>query len=386
MALPVAHTVIGITVGFLIGLAIFLKRKKFSANTLLLTSLLMVIFGVWAEVPDIPRFLPRYEHLERKLHHSSYVNTFFFHGYLDTWEEDRGELLGSAILFSVFFFIFFAASYTILKNEKKLNELENKQDPQITPSADAFIFKDIVDIHCHVLAGLDDGPQSLEESLSMCRRALELGVVHIVATPHLPWLGEYQTDQVVSTYNLLRESLKKENLPLELSLGADIRISWDLVERLKSKSVFTIAGSRYFLLELDDFTLPATLEDFIAKCNKDNFYPVLTHPERNVLLRADYEKIKALAKLPLLIQVSSCSLTATMGNAVKKAALDWLNLGLVDIIASDAHALNMRLEEFRGGLEIAEKLIGPQQLRKLATDTPQAVIRNLAIEQLKRKP
>lgn len=385
MALPVMHTAVGVSVAFLIGLAVFLRKKKLTANALILVCLLMIIFGIWSEVPDIPRYFPQHKYLERQIHHSSYLNIFFFHGLLDTWREDRGEIAGSLILFSVFWCLFSAASYSVMKNERELKDLRKTGGHGILLQEKDFDFKNMVDIHCHVLPGVDDGPDSIEDSLLMCKRAVELGIIHIVATPHLPWQEKYGTDKITAAYELLKERLREENLPLKLSLGADIRISWDLIERLKNLSVFTVAGSRYFLLELDDLTVPPGLEDFIVRCNKEGFCPVLTHPERNVLFYSDYEKLNKLAKLPMLIQIGSCSLVGTMGNNAKRAACDWLKLGLVDIIASDAHAVNLRLEEFKKGLSAAQKLIGSRQLEKLVVTNPWAVVRNEAIEIIKQK-
>jgi len=149
--------------------------------------------------------------------------------------------------------------------------------------------------------------------------------------------------------------------------------------------VLTLAGSRVFLLGLDELTNPPGLDDFIKMCNKEGFYPVLTHPERNILLRRDYERLKKLAQLPMLIQISSCSLVGSMGPVAKRAALDWLKLGLVDIIASDAHAVNMRLEEFKKGLYAVRKIVEPQQLKRLIITTPRAIVENKPIGEIKRK-
>jgi len=393
MSLPVMHTAVGVGTAFLAGLLIFLKKKRLTANTLILVSFLMIIFGIWAEVPDIPRFFPPpYNDWLQKIHHNHshpyyyYLDIFFFHASLDAWmAEDRGELAGFFILFGVFSSLFAAASYSVMKNEKELESLRKTGSQGISLKEKVFDFKDMVDTHCHVLPGVDDGPQSLEESIKMCRRALELGVVHIIATPHLPWQEKYEIDKIKIAYSSLKEALAKENLPLELSLGSDIRIAWDLIEKLKRSAVLTIAGSRYFLLELDDLTIPPGLDDFIKMCNKEGFYPVLTHPERNILLRRDYERLKKLAQLPMLIQISSCSLVGSMGPVAKRAALDWLKLGLVDIIASDAHAVNMRLEEFKKGLYAVRKIVEPQQLKRLIITTPRAIVENKPIGEIKRK-
>ena len=378
------HTAVGVAVAFLVGLVLFLKKRKLTVNTLFLVTLLMAIFGVWAEIPDIPRFFSQYQYLESKLHNSSQVNIFFFHGFLDTWREDRGELAGSFIIFGIFMSLFAAATYSVMKNERELGELRKTSSHSISLEEKDFIFKDMVDIHCHVLPGVDDGPDTIEDSMKLCKRAVELGVVHIVATPHLPWQEKYEIDKIKAAHDLLKKRLQEENIALKLSLGADIRINWDLLERLKDSSLFTVANSRYYLLELDDLTLPPGIEDFILRCNSAGFYPIITHPERNIPFRTDYERLKKFVKLPLLIQVSACSLVGSMGSAAKKAALDWIKAGFVDLLASDAHAVNIRLEEFRGGLAVAQKVVGPKKLEQMVVSVPGAVVRNQPIEQLKQ--
>lgn len=382
MSLPVMHTAVGMSAPFLVGVAGFLKSGRVTSRALLVLTVSMLICGLWAEVPDMPKVL-----LHRWVPHDApWVNIFFFHQLLDKYQsEDRGLVEGFVVGATIFFLILLACGRTVIRNATEISRLKSrylaKKYSQTIPKTIAY--KDVVDIHCHVLPGVDDGPATIEESIAMCRRAVELGVAHIVATPHLPWHGDHNTDIVLASYSLLKEHLDIEGVSLKLSLGSDIRIAWDLIEKLRRTSVFTLAGSRYFLLELDDITVPERLEDFIVGCATAGYYPILTHPERNRVLQSDIGRLKEMSKLPMLIQLSSCSLVGIGGERAKAAALAFLGAGLVNVIASDAHAVNMRLEEFPQGLAIAEKIVGKDVVYGMVVESPGLIIRNEMIDRVK---
>jgi protein-tyrosine phosphatase len=382
MSLPAMHTAVGMSVPFLAGAAGFLRSRRATSKTLLILALAMIFCGLWAEVPDIPKFLSH----TWSAHDPKYVNIFFFHGLLDKYQtEDRGLVEGFSIIMAIFFLILFACGKTALDNQRKIDRLEGMvPSSAIAPAIPKGIdYKNMVDIHCHVLPGVDDGPGTMDESVAMCRRIAELGVSHTVATPHLPWRGEYGTGKVLEAYNSLKKRLEDDKIDLKLSLGSDIRISWDLVERLKNRSVFTLADSKYFLLELDDLTVPERLGDFIGRCNAEGYYPIITHPERNVIFQSDINRLKEISRLPVLIQVSSCSLVGIGGGRVQKTAREFLGAGLVHIIASDAHAVNMRLEEFVQGLAVAQEIVGPEAVHDMVAKIPGLIVLDEGIAGIK---
>ncbi len=382
MSLPAMHTAVGMSAPFLAGAAGYLKAKRVTAKALLVLVFAMIFCGLWAEVPDFPKVLSR----EWSAHDPRYVNIFFFHGFLDAHQtEDRGLAEGFLAISTMFFLILFACRKSVLDNAKKIDLLGSAVAREANPPAvpKHIDYKDIVDIHCHLLPGVDDGPASVEEAIKMCRRVVELGVCHTVATPHMPWRGSYPTERIVESYNLLKKELEKEEIALRLSLGADIRIMWDLVERLKNSSVFTLARSRYFLLELDDFTVPEQLEGFMQKCNSAGFYPVLSHPERNTVFQSDITRLKDIARLPALIQVSASSLVGSEGEKARRTAVELLKAEIVHVLASDAHSVNMRLEEFRKGLIAAQDVVGPEKVRAMVVKAPGMVVHDEDIEKIK---
>ena len=385
MSLPILHTAVGISLPFLVGLALFLKKKKLGKKALISLALTMAICGLWATVPDIPRYLPsQYKHFEQDITDSKYGNIFFFHKFLDTHQaEDRGNLEGLALLFAMFFLTLFAAAKSIMANKKEIEDLDKKAHLAKGLSEERSDHKNIIDLHCHVLAGVDDGPADMDESVEMCKRMVELGITSVVATPHLPWKGKYDVEKIFVEHHALKERLAQEDIALEVFLGTDIRITWDIIDKLKRGEVLTLGKSRYFLLELDNFTVPVGLEKFISQCHKEDLYPVLSHPERNGVLQRDLHRFKKLASLPMLTQITASSLAERSGKAIKMAAVRFLEEGLVDIISSDAHPFGYRLDDFKQGLAAAESIVGKDRLRQMITIAPQMVINNDNIEDIK---
>ncbi|NQT22081.1 MAG: hypothetical protein HQ579_01440, partial [Candidatus Omnitrophica bacterium] len=383
MSLPAMHTAVGMSVPFLIGLLRFLKTRRVTSLMLFIVAVFMIFCAMWAEIPDIPSFFSEKNMmLEHNIMKWKHVDIFFFHGLLDRYQsEDRGLFEGALLLLSMFFLMLFAASRTILSNEKRIASLSIKE-----PSGGHISFnkpanyEDIIDIHCHLLPEVDDGPETIEESIEMCRKMVDMGVKHVIATPHLPWREKYENNKILSSYELLKKRLSEEQINLNISLGSDNHITWDLIEKLRKGEVYPLANSRYFLLELDHYTIPPSLEDFITRCNKEEFYPIITHPERNMIFQSDISSLRKIAEMPALIQITSSSLLGYSGKKPKLAAIDALKSGLVDIIASDAHALNHRLKGFEEGLKVAEDIVGRESVQDMISRTPAMVINNDKIE------
>jgi len=385
MSLPAMHTAVGMSFPFLLGAARYLKVRKVTFKLLILTAFFMILCGVWAEVPDVPTFLSEgYKHLETTIMNWKYVNIFFFHGLLDKYQtEDRGLLEGAIAIFTMFSLMLVACSRSILLNQKEIDSL--KEDISKDKRLPKIKFKNVVDIHCHVLPGIDDGSEDMEEAVNMCKKAADMGITHMVATPHIPWNGEYNAGKIIETFSLLKERVEQEKVAIKLSLGSDNKISWELIDLLKDKKALTISKSRYFLLELDENMVPRGLEEFIKKCNSAGFYPIITHPERNRDLQSDIERLRNMHELDVLIQITGASLTGFSGKRAEKSASDLLEAGLVDIIASDAHSCNFRMDEFKHGVQVAASIVGPEKVKNMIEITPKKIVENVDISEIKTK-
>jgi protein-tyrosine phosphatase len=120
----------------------------------------------------------------------------------------------------------------------------------------------MIDLHCHILPGVDDGPSGIEESIAMARTASDDGITQIVATPHFLYDGSQKSEGVARSLEMLRDRLDEEGVPVKLLTGADIRLSFELMKGLEKKDIPTINGSRYFLLELPE-VIPPHLDNLL---------------------------------------------------------------------------------------------------------------------------
>lgn len=386
MSLPTMHIASGMSLPFLVWLIIFLKNKVVTAKNLRLLILAMLFFAFWSEVPDIPRYfsdgyktLPFLEH-HCKNFNVNFLNIFCFHGFLDKYQPEGGGLLeGLIMLIGMFLFILFVTQNTILKNAKMIAQLKGK-----ILLRDSAILKDMVDIHCHILPKVDDGPSSIEESLDMCRKMVDLGFRQVIATPHLPWNGRYNIKKIEEAFAQLKDAIEREQIPLKIYLGAETKLTWDLSKQIKNKELPTLANSRYFFLELDNSNVPQGLEDFIKRCNNDGFYPIIPHPERNEVFLNDIEQLRKFKKMPVLLQMSASSLV-TQDKKINKFARQLLKENMIDIIASDAHSINAHLDQFLLAISIALAILSKTEVQNMLNKLPQLVLSNSPIDDIRKK-
>jgi len=194
-----------------------------------------------------------------------------------------------------------------------------------------------VDIHCHLLPGVDDGAGSLEESLRMAEMAVRDGIRKIVLTPHcdhprIPNSGPAWTAALKS----LKTALSARGLHLELVMGGEITLTGETLDRLKCHDLPTLGGSRFVLLELPD-PPPLALEEELFRFRLAGFLPILAHVERYRFVQASQDLILRLVAQGALCQVTAMSLTGGFGRRAAKAVRRLLLSGAVHFIATDAH-------------------------------------------------
>lgn len=233
----------------------------------------------------------------------------------------------------------------------------------------------MIDLHCHILPGVDDGPESIAESLTMCRTAVSDGIRTIVATPHyktgcFTWSA---TDQL-SSIAALQSEIDAAGLPLTILPGAEIAFGPELPVLLKSGSHLTINSSCYFLIEFRPQAVPATIEQFLTTLLDAGYIPIIAHPERNSWFTHRHDVLTSLVRRGVLLQITASSLFGEFGADVSAFSQQLLRNNLVQIIASDAHNCGDRPALLSAAVNIAADLIGAELAAALVTTNPQAVI------------
>lgn len=164
----------------------------------------------------------------------------------------------------------------------------------------------MIDLHSHILPGLDDGSPNLAELLQMARQAVADGTTEMACTPHVtPGIYENGTADITRAVRALQQELRRAGIPLVLHVGADVHVAPDLPGRLADGTVPTLNGSRYFLFEPPHHVLPPRLEDLAARLIDCGFVPILTHPERLTWIKANYDVVERLNAAGCLIQITA---------------------------------------------------------------------------------
>jgi protein-tyrosine phosphatase len=238
----------------------------------------------------------------------------------------------------------------------------------------------LIDLHCHILPGIDDGSPDLGVSLDMARMAVADGITTIACTPHI-FPGVY--DNTGPLINLaieeLRAALREEDIPLRLLSGADVHIAPDLVPGLRSGRVLGINGSRYFLFEPPQNVLPPRFDDFVFNLLTAGYVPILTHPERLAWIENHYELVRRLAGAGVLLQLTAASITGRFGRRVRYWSDRMLEEDLVFLIATDAHNTDKRPPLLSEAREILDQRYGDDYATRLVLNHPQIVVDNVVL-------
>lgn len=242
----------------------------------------------------------------------------------------------------------------------------------------------MVDIHCHILNGVDDGSGCLSESVEMARIACESGTRVIVATPHtnIPGSEVYPWGDVLKKrLAALNEKLKAERIPLTLCPGQEVYYHGDVVALLKRGEITTLNGSRYLLIE---FNFSASLNTILDACevlSVIGIVPVVAHPERYDSLQENEDEVYRLKKKTgCLLQLNCGSLFGAFGQSAQRAAHGMLGEGLADFIASDAHGPYVRTPFMADAHEMVSELYSLDYAEMLFRENPDLLIRDKEID------
>lgn len=202
----------------------------------------------------------------------------------------------------------------------------------------------MIDLHCHILPGLDDGPTNKEESLLMARAAVEQGIHTIVATPHHQ-TTKYMNEKIdiQSAVEKLNIVLKENEIPLTILPGQEVRVYGNLLQDYDENLIQTLnETNKYILLEFPSNHVPRYTKTLLYDMQLKGLIPVIAHPERNAEIAEHPSILFDLVSKGALAQVTASSLTGDFGKSIRKLSLQFIEHNLVHIVASDAHNITNR--------------------------------------------
>lgn len=230
----------------------------------------------------------------------------------------------------------------------------------------------MVDIHCHILPGLDDGADSLDTALQMAEMAIADGITHVVATPHANAVYAFRPELVRQRRDEIQGCLGDR---LTLAMGCDFHLSFENLQELRQQPAkFTINQKNYLLVEFPNFAIPPAIDETLHQLQLAQLNPIITHPERNALISSQPERLCDWVRQGCYVQVTAQSLLGSFGPAAQRRAETWLDEGLVHFFASDAHNLSSRPLRLRQAYKVVAKRRGEEVARLLFRDNPRAAL------------
>ena len=237
----------------------------------------------------------------------------------------------------------------------------------------------MIDLHTHILPGLDDGARDMEEALDMARMAVEDGIQAVVATPHLlRSTSELLDSRIVKK---IKRSLEKEllsgGIPLKVYLGAEVHISHNLMETIhRHRQELVLNEGSYMLLEFPADHLYSDVGRLFFDLMTEGITPVIAHPERNSVLARYPEKMAEFIVTGVRCQINSGSLLGVYGGASKEAAWNFLESRCVHFLASDCHSTRSLVPHLGKAAGLIREKLGEKTARALVEDNPQAALEN----------
>jgi protein-tyrosine phosphatase len=233
----------------------------------------------------------------------------------------------------------------------------------------------MIDLHSHILPGVDDGAGDIATALLMARMAVDDGISTLACTPHfMPGLYNNEVATIARKVAELQQALVENDIPLKLIMGGDVHIRADLVAGLRAGTVPCLQGTHYFLLEPPHVVLPPHFEKFVKQLVQAGFVPIITHPERLSWIEQEFGILRNLVLAGAWMQVTAGSLTGRFGKRPQYWAQRLLQNGLVHILASDAHNVGSRPPRMAHAVAIAAREVGHMEAQNLVVTRPRFIL------------
>lgn len=232
----------------------------------------------------------------------------------------------------------------------------------------------LIDIHCHILPKVDDGPDSVEESLKILKDMKRQGIKHVIVTPHYrPEMFEPSMKRVIYSYRHLRDIAY--DMGVSMSLGCEYYRNEQIIEHMDNRKRPVMAGSRYVLIEFSMNDLFPTIRNYVYELITHGYQPIIAHVERYFCCQK-MEKIQELKDMGALVQVNAGSVLGEEGWKLKKFCLDLMKKDLVDFVASDTHNTSDRKLNLKKCASYVTKKMGKQYAERIFFNNPLNILKN----------
>ncbi|WP_461536549.1 tyrosine-protein phosphatase [Spongorhabdus nitratireducens] len=232
----------------------------------------------------------------------------------------------------------------------------------------------MIDIHNHIIHGIDDGAQTLDDALELLQLATENGISHLICTPHMhPGRFDNNRDTIAPPFAELDAAVKERNMPIKIAMSAEVRISDEFMIMLRRGKVPFIGqweGMDCVLLEMPHSNVPVGIENLLSWLKKQNIRPIIAHPERNKEIMRHPERSLKLAERGALFQLTAGSVAGHFGSQAQEIS-QWMlsqEKELIQFVASDAHNVNRRPPAMREAAVVLDQWVGEAQ-RVMLTET-----------------
>jgi protein-tyrosine phosphatase len=222
----------------------------------------------------------------------------------------------------------------------------------------------MIDIHCHILPGIDDGAPDTETSIAMARTAASDGIHTIIATPHLT-STTFSKKKLLEAVEQLNTTLQRHKVPLTVLFGAEVQAHI----AVSVADYFCLAESSFLLVEFPHSYLPINARELIATLTTRSITPIIAHPERNIQIGREPWQLMPLLEMGAKIQITAESITGKMGMTAKNCAEYLLQNGHVHYLATDSHAPGFREPILSKAVKLAARIIGEEQAKQLVMAT-----------------
>ena len=232
----------------------------------------------------------------------------------------------------------------------------------------------MIDIHNHLLPGIDDGAPDVDAALALARVAVADGITHMVCTPHIhPGRHDNTPDTIRAALRVLGGALREHGIPLRVAAAAEVRFDIDIIDAVRERRLPYLGrwqGKKVVLLEFPHGHLPFGAEKLTQWLIAHDIVPLIAHPERNKTVLQHPARLKPLLQQGCLLQVTASAVCGGFGAACQQLAHRLLDAGVVTVLASDAHNLAHRPPVLSAGLEHAAALVGHAMARRLVEHNP----------------